>query len=332
MMDLISLLIIFASVIVGWGIGANSASNAISPLAGLKIISFRAAALLVSVLMLLGALLQSGAVINTVGDGIIPREVLEANKLATLSSLLATAVFVVLVTTEAIPVSASQAVIGALLGSGLSMGLLGSLDVSVVSRIFLAWLLTPVMSLLLAIIIYVFFINYMSKRIGLVAFSETFRFLVLLGTAFVAFSLGANNAGNAAGLLISSGVFQGSLLPLILVGLAMGFGVSSFGGRVANTVGRNITLIDPVTVFASQFAAGITVYFFTLIGIPVSASQAIIGGLVGVGMTKGSGMINDRLVVLIFIGWVITPIGAAILSAVIYRILAHLFLAQLVLQ
>ena len=52
-MDMISLLIVLAAALVGWGIGANSASNAISPLVGLNIISFRVAALIVSVLMLI---------------------------------------------------------------------------------------------------------------------------------------------------------------------------------------------------------------------------------------------------------------------------------------
>ena len=328
-MDIISLLIILAAALVGWGIGANSASNAISPLVGLNIISFRGAAILVSALMLMGALLQSDAVVKTVGEGIIPKEKLETNKVAALSALLATAVFVALVTSEAIPISSSQAVIGALLGSGLSMGLLGGMDINLVFRIFLAWLLTPVMSLLLAIVVYGFFMAYLSKKVSLVTFSETFRLLVLIGTGFVAYSLGANNAGNAAGLLISSGVFSGRTAPLVLVGLAMGFGVVFFSKKVAKTVGRNITLIDPVTVFASQFAAGATVYFFTLMGIPVSASQAIIGGLVGVGMTKGAGMINNRLVLMIFLGWVVTPIGAAILSAVIYKALSYFFLAQI---
>ena len=151
-------------------------------------------------------------------------------------------------------------------------------------------------------------------------FSETFRLLVIIGTVFIAYGLGANNVGNSAGLVIGSNIL-GDRITLIIMGIAMGLGIVSFSKKVVNTVGRNITLIDPMTAFTAQSSAGIVIYFFTLLGIPISATQAIIGGLVGAGITKGSGMVNNKLVMKIFIGWIITPFSAAVLSILIYKIL-----------
>ncbi|HDI72751.1 MAG TPA: inorganic phosphate transporter [Candidatus Altiarchaeales archaeon] len=320
-MDLISILILLAAIFVGWSIGANSASNAIGTLVGPMIIDFRTAAILVAISMLMGALLQSGAVIKTIGEDIIPREDLEGDKIVTLSALLATAIFVGLVTSRAIPVSASHAIVGALVGSGISIGILKEMNIFLILKIFLSWFLTPIFSLILAFMIYEFFMIPISKRISLVTFSETFRLLVIIGTVFIAYGLGANNVGNSAGLVIGSNILGDRIITLIIMGIAMGLGIISFSKKVVNTVGRNITLIDPMTAFTAQSSAGIVIYFFTLLGIPISATQAIIGGLVGAGITKGSGMVNNKLVMKIFIGWIITPFSAAVLSILIYKIL-----------
>lgn len=321
-MDPLSILIILSALFTGWCIGANSASNAMSALSGLRILGYRSAAVIVSLLILAGALLQSGPVMKTVGEGVIAKDFLVNDKKAVLSVLITTALLMGFLTWKALPVSSSQAIIGGLVGLGLFMGASGYMDFFLILKIFVSWCLTPVISLVLAMAFYKFFTRRVSKRMGLVRYGETFKLLVIFGTGFVAYAVGANNAGNAAGLLISPGIVSDGTTALVAVALVMGFGVASYGRKVARTVGRNITPIDPVTVFTSQVSAGFTVYFFTLFGIPVSASQALIGGLVGVGATKGFGMINKGLVYVIFLEWFITPVSAAILSMFTYSILS----------
>jgi PiT family inorganic phosphate transporter len=61
-MELISLLIVIASILVGFDIGANSAANALGVIVGSRTLSFKKAALMMSIFMLLGALLQGGGV------------------------------------------------------------------------------------------------------------------------------------------------------------------------------------------------------------------------------------------------------------------------------
>ncbi|MEA3254852.1 MAG: inorganic phosphate transporter [Candidatus Altiarchaeota archaeon] len=323
-MEPVSILILLAAVFVGWSIGATSGSNAVGTLVGSRIIGFRTATLVVAVLMLAGALLQSGPVAETVGGGIVPREILAGCGLAVLSTLLASMFFLVFMTSKAIPVSVSHVVVGALVGSGISMGVSGEMDYFLVLKIFLSWFLTPVFSLILAFIFYEIVMVPASKKVSLVTFSEASRVLVVLGTCFVAYGLGANSVGSPAGLVIGSGVVGDTPVLLIVLGVAMGFGVVSFSRRVVYTIARNITVLDPMTAFAAQFSAGVVIYFFTLLGIPISTTQAIVGGLVGVGLTKGVGMVNNKLVKIIFLGWVITPFSAAILSMLIYTILKHL--------
>jgi len=327
-MDTISALIIIASVFVGWSIGANSASNVVSTLVGPGITSYRTAVILVTALMITGALLQSGPVINTISRGIIPEKDLQEDRLIALSALLATVLFIGVVTSQALPVSSSHAIVGGLAGSVLATGLLKEFNQPMTINIILSWFLTPVLSVVAAYVIYKAFLVPFSKKISLIIYGQSFRILAVIATAFVAYGLGANNIGNSVGLVIGSGTVKENTPIMLLIIASMCFGMISFGRKVVNTVSRNITLIDPLTAFTAQFSAGIVIYFFTVSGIPISTTQAILGGLVGVGMTKGTGMVNRSLVMEIFIGWIITPISTAILSMLIYCILSTLFIAM----
>lgn len=319
-MDLVSVLIILSAAAVGWAIGASSGSNVISMLVGPHIVNLRGAAVIVSVFLFLGAVFQGGAVTKTIGEDIIPKEELSKSRLAVFSALLASALLILFSIFEAVPLSASQAVVGSIIGCSIVLKLTSKVDVQVVKAIFFSWLLTPVLSLIIAYVIYKIISVPLSKRTTLVAYSETFRVLAVTATAFTAYSIGANNIGNAAGLIISSGSAD-AVSALFIGAVSMVCGILFHSGRVVRTVSRNITLMDPVTSFTAQLSAGIVTYYFALIGIPISAVQALIGGLVGAGLTKGAGMTNNRLFTQIFIGWTVTPVLAAIFAIGVYEIL-----------
>jgi len=323
-MDLISVFILLSAAGVGWAIGASSGSNVISMLAGPQITGAKKAALIVSVFVFLGAMLQGGAVIKTVGEGIVSKEILSMNRLAVLSALIVTAVFVVLTTFEAVPVSSSHTIIGALIGSSIGLQMTERLDVGLLTQIFIAWLLTPILSLLIAFFIYKFVASPLSKRMSLITYSEAFRWLSILATAFTAYSLGANNIGNAVGPALSSGDIIDVNIIIAVMAISIVLGILSYSRGMVNMVGRNITLVDPVTSFTAQLSAGIVTFYFALTGIPISAVQALIGGLAGVGLTKGFGMINSKLFMQIFIGWIVTPVIAAVLSIGVYEVLVAL--------
>ncbi len=321
-MDTISALIVIAAVFVGWSIGANSASNVVSTLVGPNITSYRTAAALVAVLMIAGAFLQSGPVINTISNGILPQKDLEKDKLIALSALLATVIFIAVVTSLALPVSSSHAIVGGLAGSVFAIGVMKDFNQTMLRDIVISWFLTPILSVLVAYVLYKAFLVPLSKRVSLMVYGQSFRILAVIATAFVAYGLGANNIGNPVGLVLGSGTVTDRTLVLLLVIGSMCFGIMSFGKKVVNNVSRNITFIDPLTAFTAQFSAGLVIYFYTIVGMPISTTQAILGGLVGVGISKGAGMVNRSLAAEIFVGGIITPISTAIMSMVIYGVLS----------
>lgn len=332
---------ILAGFFVGWNIGANDAANCIGTTVGAQIISYRKAVTLMAIFVILGGVLQGHHVMKTVGKGIVISEAqayeehnetkagpeffsyFPDNRLpdkAILVALLSAGFFVSLATFSSIPVSTSQAIVGGVAGVGL--GIVGFnvtfFKLGVLLKIFGAWVISPILTMVLAFIFYKI-LGYLLKRANPLVWSKVLGFAVVGSAAYVSYSLGANDVGNAIGPLLSKYPDKGLWLA-ILGGVAMAVGAFTFGSRVTDTVGKSITPLDYGGALAAQLSAAFGVHVFSMIGIPVSTSQAVVGGVIGVGLTKGMRAVSMKKLSTIFIGWVATPLCAAIFAAGVYRL------------
>ena len=335
-------ILIFAGLYVGWNIGANDAANCIGTTVGAQIISYRKAVLIMAFFVILGGVMQGHHVMKTIGKGIVVSDAAtyqERNQVppgpefksyfpedrlpdrAILAALLSAGVFVTLATFARVPVSTSQAVVGGVAGAGL--GIVGAnaayFQLGTLLRIFGAWVVSPLLTMVLAFALY-YLLGLLLRRLHSISWSRALALLVLCSAAYVSYSLGANDVGNAIGPLLSKYPDKGVWLAL-LGGVAMAVGAITFGSRVTDTVGKSITPLDYGGALAAQFAAAFGVHFFAMAGIPVSTSQAVVGGVVGVGLTKGARAVSGKKVATIFLGWVITPACAALFAALVYRLL-----------
>jgi PiT family inorganic phosphate transporter len=85
----------------------------------------------------------------------------------------------------------------------------------------------------------------------------------------------------------------------------------TFGARVIQTIGSNITHLTPSRGFAAEIAAASTVVISSGLGLPISTTQTLVGAVLGVGMARGIAALNLGVIRTIFISWVVTlPIGA----------------------
>ncbi len=90
-------------------------------------------------------------------------------------------------------------------------------------------------------------------------------------------------------------------------------GLFMYGRKIIEKVGEGITDLTPSRAFSATIAAAATVLVSTSLGIPVSATQTLVGGILGVGLARGIGALNLRVVKNILFSWVITlPIGAGL--------------------
>ncbi len=295
-----------AGIFMGWSLGANDAANLFGPMVGSGAMRFWTAAILASIFVLVGAMTVGSGCFATYGA--IGTQTLLSAFLVTLAAGLT----VTLMTILGLPVSSTQAVVGAILGAGL---LTGGVSFAPLTKIGLSWVLTPIGGLVAAYIPYkllVLFPQALPSR--LVQRAGVIRVGLILVTAYSAYALGANNVANVTGVYVLSGLLSPSLGALIGA-LAIGFGILTFSRRVIETVGNDLVQLDAVTALIAILAEAITLNVYTVVGVPVSASQAVVGAVVGIGLVKGVKTIDGRVLLRVLFGWVGTPAIAGLLSA-----------------
>ena len=87
------------------------------------------------------------------------------------------------------------------------------------------------------------------------------------------------------------------------------------------TVGKKIIELDHFSSLISIFAEALTVWIYALIGVPVSTSQAIVGGVLGAGIARGTNLADKKMLFRILFGWVGTPVIAGAISATLYTLI-----------
>ena len=162
-----------------------------------------------------------------------------------------------------------------------------------------------------------------------------FIYLQILSASFVAFAHGANDVANAVGPLaavvtvLQTGLINmKSEVPMWILGMGgigIMIGLATWGWRVMETIGKKITELTPTRGFAAEFAAATTIVIASKLGLPISTTHTLVGAVLGVGLARGLGSLNLRMIGDIVVSWVITiPIGA-IGAIIFYYILKAIF-------
>lgn len=294
-----SLIPLISCVLIAFSIGSNDTSNAFGISVGAGIITFRKAIYLLGVLVFIGAVLQGRNVMRTVG-----KELVVLNLEILCVSLLVSAFVIILANWKRLPVSSHQAIIGSLVGSGFAFGSVVRFDTLL--KIVESWVISPIGSLFLAIIVYRV-MEEIFHRLPVFKVERILRMLLILNGILIAYNTGANELATALGPIVCYGILtplQAAMIGTVMLWL----GAFMLSERVVETVGKGITSLDAFSGFSAQFSAGISVLIFTTLGMPVSTTYCIIGGIIGVGMLKGVGTIRFHLLRKIMLSWVVTPL------------------------
>jgi PiT family inorganic phosphate transporter len=123
--------------------------------------------------------------------------------------------------------------------------------------------------------------------------------------------------------LMKGNMVINSMLFFGCVGVILG--LFMYGRKVIATVGHSITVLTPSRAFAATLAAATTVVASTSTGIPVSATQTLVGAVFGVGLARGIDALNLTVIRNIFMSWIITVPVAALLATVFFYILRWIF-------
>jgi PiT family inorganic phosphate transporter len=327
------LLFLSSGLFLGWSLGANDAANVFGTAVGTRMVRFRTAAVVCAVFIVLGATLSGAGAAHTLG------RLGAVNTLAgAFTVALSAALTTFWMTRWQMPVSTSQAIVGAIIGWNVYAA--SVTDTDSLTRIVLTWVACPVISGALAVALFVlarWFIT--TTRPHLLRLDALTRAGLIIAGAFGSYSLGANNIANVMGVFVPENPFgdldvfglfvlTGTQQLFCLGAVAIGVGVFTYSERVMRTVGGGIVRLSPVPALVVVLAHSITLFLFaseglehflasrglpTLPLVPVSSSQAVVGAIVGISLFKGAS-IRYRVLGEISLGWVTTPVIAGVVA------------------
>ena len=289
---------LLGGIFMGWSLGSNDAANCFGSAVSSRMVRFWTAALLCAAFVVIGALLEGRAGIETL-VGLTQIDMEQAVVIT-----VASAVTVTIMTMVGLPVSTSQAAVGAILGIGF---LKQEVNLAGLGKVVACWFGTPLGAILICVVLYKL-LGYIYNRLPLsvIRADMVLRAGLIAAGSYASYTLGANNVANTTAVFVGAGmltVFQAALIG----GLSIALGVLTYSRRVMETVGSKLVRLDPFSALMVILAEGLTVHFFTIVGVPVSTSQAVIGAVLGVGLVKGVNTIKRNTLYGIFTGWFLTP-------------------------
>ena len=165
---------------------------------------------------------------------------------------------------------------------------------------------------------------------------KIFTPMMIFSACSMAFAHGSNDVANGIGPLaaivsvIDSGgeIAQKSPLPLWLLalgGTGIVIGLATLGYRVMKTIGTSITELTPTRGFSAELAAAATVVLASRTGLPVSTTHILVGAVIGVGLARGMGAIDLRVIGKIVASWLVTLPAGGVLAALIFFVLKGIF-------
>ncbi len=332
-MELSVLIFLGSGLFLGWSLGANDAANVFGTAVGTRMVKFSTAAIVCSIFIVLGAVISGAGTTETLGKlGTI-------NKLpAAFMAAFAAALTVYIMTKRGLPVSTSQAIVGAIIGWNLFSG--SPTDSQTLTKIVITWIACPVLAGFIAVPLFMLVRRVLgSIKLHILRLDAYTRFALIIAGALGAYSLGANNIANVVGVFVPASPFTefrvgdwftfSAVQQLFLLGaLSIAVGVFTYSKRVMMTVGQNLVSMSPVAAWVVVVAHSIVLFLFASKGleallldsglptiplVPVSSSQAVVGAIIGLGLIRGSERIRWGVLGSIALGWVITPFFAALL-------------------
>lgn len=259
-----------------------------------------------------------------------------------LAALTGAAFWTFVCTKLGLPISASHALIGGLIGP-VWFGF-GSeyLIASGIGNILLFIVLSPLIGMVLGFFMHCFFMKVL-KNSNYKKSENAFRRLQLFSSAVFSFSFGLNDGQKTMGIvaiLLSAALAQnpdngllqllynvdeGQFVPywlMIVSYLLISMGTIIGGWKVIKTLGSGLTKVTPVTGFCSELSGSLTLITTAFLGIPVSTTHTVTGAIIGTGLTDGVKSVKWMTAKNIVWAWVLTIPATIVISGLFYKLIA----------
>ena len=327
-------LFLSSGLFLGWSLGANDAANVFGTAVGTRMLRFKTATFTCAVFVIIGAVFGGHGTTLTLNN--LGRVNTAAGAFAV---ALAAGLTVFTMIKMRIPASTSQAIVGAIVGWNIFIG--NQTDMHILWGILFSWISCPLISALIAIIIYYIF-HWLSPLIKIHLLMKDFyiRAGLLIVGILGSLSLGANNIANVVGVFVSSSPFRdfhlwglftiSAQMQLFFIGgLAIASGVISYSKKIMYAVGESLFRLSPELALIAVLTQSLVMFLYSSQQIeswlilhhlpsvplvPVSSTQIVIGAIIGMGLIRNSQGIKYKILGQISLSWIATPTIAGILT------------------
>lgn len=296
-------------------IGASGAAATMGVAYGSGAVRVRWVALILAATgVFAGAVLGGGEVVKTLGEGIVPSELLTVQLVIII--LLSAALTLFMANLLGIPLSTSEVTVGSVVGVGVAYQ---QLFVNNILIIVSFWFIVPIIAFLMAWIGGMG-IHALEKRdarwrgIGNGRWKKGIIAAVVLMGVFEAFSAGMNNVANAVGPLVGAGIMDAGS-GILWGALFVSLGAILLGGKVLETNGKKITNLSLLQGAYISGTGGLLVTIASLLGIPVPLTQVTTTAIMGIGVSQhGFRIWQRRIIGKILKVWLVSPLVSLVVS------------------
>lgn len=328
MVTTILIVIICVALFFEFTNGFHDAANVVATPIATKALTPYQAIGLAAFFNFLGAFFGT-AVAATISKGLVDTQVV--TDIVLISALLGAISWNFFTWSFGIPSSSSHALIGSLVGAVIIGSSYQNVNyVTVVGKVLIPMVSSPVMAFFLALVICIILINIFVRVNNIRPTNRYIREFQIVSTSLLSFSHGSNDAQKTMSIitlaLLSAGLVQTTDVPdwvILLCGTAMGLGTLSGGKKIIKTLSSKLSKLEPVNAVSAELSSGILVMGASHIGLPVSTTQVASGSIMGAGFADSG--VNWKVVRKMATAWFLTIPACMAVTSVIYIALYSAF-------
>lgn len=161
---------------------------------------------------------------------------------------------------------------------------------------------------------------------------QLYTFVQVFTACVLSFAHGANDVANAvAPVAAILAIYNGTYGPstdvpfwlLALGGIGIVLGLALYGYKVMKTIGYKLAAISPTRGSSANLAASLMVTTASYMGLPVSTTQCIVGGVAGVGAAEGLKSVQWLSLAVVVCLWIVAFFATATFSAGLFALGAY---------
>jgi PiT family inorganic phosphate transporter len=321
-MTLIIVLIIVA-LIFDFLNGLHDAANSIATIVSTRVLSPRYAVAWAAFFNFIAFAVFGLHVAKTIGTGIVAPSIISDQVI--FGALMGAIIWNIVTWLAGIPSSSSHALIGGLVGAGVTKAGWNAVVWAGLGKTAAAIVLSPASGFALALVM-VLIVSWAFVRVAPFKADRIFRHVQFLSASAYSLGHGGNDAQKTMGIIaallfahgLSGGEFHIPFWVVMACQTAMALGTLFGGWRIVRTMGSRITHLTPQQGVCAETAGSITLFAANWLGIPVSTTHTITGAIVGVGAARRLSAVRWNVAKDIVVAWVITMPAAGLIGAVFY--------------